>query len=509
MTEETIHLPSWSQSVREAVLLVDRGGRILDANTGAGRILGCDPEELARMNLRDLIHLPEVANELFVDLAQITSGDFTGVLDVRNFAKQDFPCEFNFHSHPGHDGWLLIARPTIENEDQAERLVLRALQLTSQMSSVEAKVHELSAELLDKTLQLAEEKNKTLAVLTSMGEGLVVVGPEGEIVQTNQAACRVLDLDSESILGTSLKDQPAGTKIAAVGQVIDNLRSSVLENGEESSGPTRIEVQEKVFELSIAPIHEGQSLSESEGGVVVNLRDVTKQAEIERMKNELISIVSHELRSPLANITGYIDLVLSDPEVPLTEEQRNLLQVAHKNSQKLSKLIDDMLDLSKLDAGKAEMNFDQVDLESLINFAHLSFRHEAEMKGVEFEKRIQGQPKVIGDIDRLQQVLNNLVSNAIKYTPEGGKVSLECEANGSSVEIAVVDSGIGITPENQAKLFQRFFRVRSSETRKIRGTGLGLSIAKSIVDAHGGRLTVSSEHGKGSRFVVNLPSREG
>ncbi|MCA9449449.1 MAG: PAS domain-containing protein, partial [Candidatus Omnitrophica bacterium] len=218
MTETTL-LPSWSQSVREAVLLIDRGGKILDANLGAMKFLGHDLEGLLELNLRDLIQSPEVANELFVDLSQIDTGDFTGVLDVRNSAKQDFPCEFNFHSEPGMEGWLLIARPTIENEDQAERLVLRALQLTSQISSVETKVHELSAELIDKTLQLAEEKNKTLAVLASMGEGLLVVGASGEIAQINQAACGVLDLDAEAIIGTPLGDLAPGSKIAAIGQV--------------------------------------------------------------------------------------------------------------------------------------------------------------------------------------------------------------------------------------------------------------------------------------------------
>ncbi len=507
MTETTL-LPSWTQSVREAVLLIARGGRVLDANAGAAKILGYGIEELTEKNLRDFILLPEVANELFVDLAQAESGDFTGVLDVRNAVNQDFPCEVNFYSQPDREGWLLIARPTIENEDQAERLVLRAIQLTTQISSVEAKIHELSAELLDKTLQLAEEKNKTLAVLSSMGEGLVVIGDDGEILQINQAACRVLDLDFGEIVGTNLDDLPPGTKIAAVGQVIENLQSSVEESAEGSSGPTRIEVQEKVFELSIAPIHEGKSLSEPEGGVVVNLRDVTKQAEIDRMKNELISIVSHELRSPLANITGYVDLVLSEPDIALSDEHRNLLQVAHKNSTKLSKLIDDMLDLSKLDAGKAEMSFDEVDLSSLIHFAHLSFRHEAELKNIDLKQKVEGKPVVIGDVDRLQQVLNNLVSNAIKYSPDGGEVVLACHENDTAVEVSVSDTGIGISPEDQVKLFQRFFRVRNSETRKIRGTGLGLSIAKSIVDAHGGRLIVTSEHGKGSYFTMTLPRRK-
>ena len=119
---------------------------------------------------------------------------------------------------------------------------------------------------------------------------------------------------------------------------------------------------------------------------------------------------------------------------------------------------------------------------------------------------IEGNSKIHGDSDRLQQVLNNLVGNAIKYTPEGGKVRIDCKELGKDVAISIGDSGIGIREEDQQKLFQRFFRVRSSETRKIRGTGLGLSIAKTIVDAHRGRLTVHSEHGKGSVFTVTLPA---
>lgn len=243
-----------------------------------------------------------------------------------------------------------------------------------------------------------------------------------------------------------------------------------------------------------------------EGGTVINLRDVTQRAEADRMKTELISIVSHELRAPLANLTGYIDLVLNDPKSQLSGEQLNFLQVAHRNGLKLSKLIDDMLDLSRLESGKIEMSFADTDLEFLVNFSHLSFRKEAEDKNLELTKRILGNVHVQGDGDRLGQVLDNLVSNAIKYTPAGGRVEILCESRGDEVALVVSDTGIGISPEDQEKLFQRFFRVRSSETRKIGGTGLGLSIAKTIVDAHRGRLTVESSPGKGSRFTVVLPA---
>ncbi|MBW7938800.1 MAG: hypothetical protein H3C63_08355, partial [Candidatus Omnitrophica bacterium] len=169
-------------------------------------------------------------------------------------------------------------------------------------------------------------------------------------------------------------------------------------------------------------------------------------------------------------------------------------------------LVDDMLDLSRLDAGKIEMDITAVDLEYLINFSLLSFRNEADSKKITLSKEVQGHPQAAGDNDRLQQVLNNLLSNAIKYTREGGEVVVSAVEAGETVSLSVADTGIGLKPEDLARLFQRFFRVRNEDTRKISGTGLGLSISKSIVDAHGGRLTVTSEYGKGTTFTVILPT---
>ncbi len=491
-------------SIRDPVLEVDVDCRIQWANPAAELLLGCG-NELTGTKLSDLIVDDTFTNELAVELRGISEGEFTCQLDLKSLDGFSLNCEISLFREANWPTFLLVVHPLEKEGQTTERLALQALHLTTRLSTVQETVHQLSVELLDKTVQLAEEMDKTEAVLSSMGEGLLVIDAGGTISQINQTACRILDLGPEDVLGQPLEGGPPGSKISRIAQLLGR-KEPVFEKGETAR--LRLDLQEKVVELSLAPIQHKRE-SPEEGGIVLNLRDVTQQAELDRLKNDLISIVSHEIRSPLANIIGYIDLVLTDPSHTIPEEQANFLSVAKRNGTKLATLVDDMLDLSRLEAGKIEMSTGDVDLEYLINFTVLSFRNEAENRKIVVNKRIIGKPHAAADVDRLQQVLTNLLSNAIKYTREGGTVEVSGESCGDTVILRVIDSGIGLLPEDQARLFQRFFRVRSAETRKISGTGLGLSIAKSIVDAHGGRLTVQSEHGKGSTFSVILPAWRG
>jgi two-component system, OmpR family, phosphate regulon sensor histidine kinase PhoR len=501
---DLLSFSSLLSTIRDPVLEVDEGCRIQWANPAAELLLGCG-NTLEGTCLSVLIVDETFANELAVELVGIKQGEFACELDLKSLDGFSLHCEINLFRESGWPTFLVVIHPSEKEGQTTERLALQALHLTTRLSTVQQTVHQLSAELLDKTIQLAEEKGKTEAVLSSMGEGLLVIDASGIISQINQAACRILDLGTEEVLGFPLEGCPQGSKISLIAQLLSRKQPDFVK---DEPARLRLDLQEKVVELSIAPIQHKQTSSE-EGGVVLNLRDVTQQAELDRMKTDLISIVSHEIRSPLSNIIGYIDLVLTDPSHKIVEEQANFLSVAKRNGAKLATLVDDMLDLSRLEAGKVEMNLEDVDVEYLINFAVLSFHNEAELRKIVLTKRLSGDPHASGDMDRLQQVLTNLLSNAIKYTPEGGAVEISGDSCGETVILRVTDSGIGLLPEDQARLFQRFFRVRSAETRKISGTGLGLSIAKSIVDAHGGRLTVQSEYGKGSTFSVILPAWRG
>ncbi|MCA9449947.1 MAG: PAS domain-containing protein, partial [Candidatus Omnitrophica bacterium] len=438
--------PTWVRRVRDAMFGIDSKGTMTWVNPGAELLLGRSAAELVGAPLASVFYEEELATRIFEDLSQSTEEEFACLVDARTVEGDELPLEILFFRNGEGHYDTAVAHHEATEENQTERMAVQALQLSNRLSSVQGQVSELSQELLDKTLQLAEANQKMEAVLGSMGEGLLVVDRDGQVTQINQAACRILDVNDQETLGRSLEDSPIGSKRSSLATLINNSQAGMSAG---ALGPSRLELHEKVIEMTLAPILEKEG--EEESGTVINLRDVTRQAEVDRMKTELISIVSHELRAPLANLTGYVELVLSDPQSTLSEEQSNFLRVAHRNGQKLSRLIDDMLDLSRLESGKIEMNFTDTDLEYLVNFSLLSFRKEAEDRNVVLNKRIDGSVHVQGDVDRLGQVLDNLVSNAIKYSPEGGTVEISAEGKGEEVVLSVSDTGIGISPEDQAR----------------------------------------------------------
>ncbi len=223
------------------------------------------------------------------------------------------------------------------------------------------------------------------------------------------------------------------------------------------------------------------------------------------MKSDLISIVSHELRSPLTSIKGYVDLLITGDLGAIPEEMKDYLSIVSSNANRLAALIDDMLDLSRIETGKLNMSFGKVEIKYLCDFVFLTMKPQVEQKKLQFSVQVEEGLSVSGDQERLQQALTNLVSNAIKYTPNAGSVTIRAHRKNGMVAIDVEDSGLGISPDNQKKLFQKFFRVKNEKTRNIGGTGLGLCIAKSIVEAHDGCIELESEEGKGSRFSLTLP----
>jgi signal transduction histidine kinase len=224
--------------------------------------------------------------------------------------------------------------------------------------------------------------------------------------------------------------------------------------------------------------------------------------ELDRMKDEFVSSITHELRTPLTSITGYVE-VLREGE--RDDRRRGYLEIVERNSDRLLGLVSDLLFAARLQEGRFELAQDAIDLRVLVEHAVESARPRAEVAGVELHADTSQVPPVVGEAARLAQLLDNLVSNAIKFTPAGGKVGVWLEARGDVVHIEVSDTGLGITEEEREHLFERFFRTQTALERQIQGTGLGLYISKAIAEAHGGRIGVESSEGEGTTFVVELP----
>jgi signal transduction histidine kinase len=225
--------------------------------------------------------------------------------------------------------------------------------------------------------------------------------------------------------------------------------------------------------------------------------------EADRLKDEFVALISHDLRTPLTSIMGYLELALDSEVVP--EPERGYLEVVERNSERLLRLVNDLLFVARFEAGEMELNFSELDLAAIVRQAVEEATPRASAKQIALGVETERSLLVSADRGRMFQLLDNLIGNAIKFTPDGGRVDVRLLQRGDAVRLEVTDSGIGVTPDDQSHLFERFFRAANTRQGQVPGTGLGLYIARAIVEAHGGRIDVESSLGEGTRFCVDLP----
>lgn len=343
------------------------------------------------------------------------------------------------------------------------------------------------------------EKRETEAVIRSIAEGLVVIDSHGKVIMMNPAAEKLLGITSQEKSGKALmeglKDEQLVSLVKAVPGKADKEIELISQQAETK----------KVLRASTAVVENenGQTV-----GMVSVLSDITKQKELDRLKSDFILHASHELRTPLVAIDKSISLLLAKEAGELSSAQREFLSIAERNLKRLSALINDLLDLSKLEQDKLRLEKIKTPIEKVISDSMDAVRLWAESKGISLKRTIEdGLPEIQIDPLRVGQVFVNLLGNAIKFTPEGGTVSVEAKlsAGGDTLVLSVEDTGVGISPENLPRVFDKFYQVGERVSTDISGTGIGLSIAKEIVELHGGAMWAESEHGKGAKFLFTLP----
>ncbi|MSM39327.1 MAG: HAMP domain-containing protein [Geobacter sp.] len=352
----------------------------------------------------------------------------------------------------------------------------------------------------ERTSQLQLEMGMLETVLTCMAEGMVVVDSQGCVVRFNPAAQKIFDIVPCRVIGhslTQLADQEGFAELIRFAQSV-----GADEEGMGGAGERTIHVKGKQLQVSVSQLVE---CSGERAGVVVSLRDVTAEAEVDRMKSDFISTVSHELKTPLTSIKGALQFIMNKGKW-LTTTERELINVCLRNSDRLSRLISDILDISKIEAGRVELILRPESANELVVNAIEEIKGVALARGITVINSVPVDlPLVYGDHDRLVQVLTNLLSNAVKFSPEQKVVVVSAVHVGNYVTISVTDSGRPIQWADRDKLFRKFQQIERDDMGTRGGTGLGLAICKEIVERHHGRIYYENSQSGGNVFSFTVP----
>ncbi len=347
--------------------------------------------------------------------------------------------------------------------------------------------------------------NQLNTILISVGDAILCTDENLRITIVNPAFVELIGKEENEIIGKNCDD--VFNCFNERGEVLCDSECSLketLDKGINTVSKTIIKNSEGK-KITIQSLN--SPLRNAEGkitGAVKSIRDISKEAEIDRMKSEFISTVSHELRTPLTSIKGYVDLILDGDTGEINETQKEFLEVVAQNSDRLNNLINDLLDVERIESGKVEMKLKNISLTDTVNTAVKTMEAASEKKGLKLISKIEKGIELYGDSDRVIQALTNLISNAIKFTKEG-EIAVELKSVSGEPEISVRDTGIGISKADRKKLFEKFFRADNEYTKEVGGTGLGLSIVKTIVEKHGGEIGVESKINEGSTFTIKFP----
>jgi two-component system, OmpR family, phosphate regulon sensor histidine kinase PhoR len=374
-----------------------------------------------------------------------------------------------------------------------------------ELSDLAHALNETAARMDRSFRSLSRERNRSGAILRSMVEGVAVIDPRERLVFFNRAFSEGLNLDPGSIEGRSV------IEVVRNSDLLSLIRRALKgEEGLRTDMAVGI-VQQRTFSVTAAPVEAleapsatGPAPAEKPSGAVVVLHDVTELRHLERVRQDFVANVSHEFKTPLTAIQGFAETLLAgaleDPQ-----HNRRFLEIIRDHAARLAALTNDLLKLARIEAGKLEIDLGPVNLLEVIERCAETTLLKASQKQIALEIDVPSiLPAVRGDASLLREVLQNLLDNAVQYTPAGGRITVSATPGAREVVVSVEDTGVGIPLVDQERIFERFYRVDAARSRQAGGTGLGLSIAKHIVEVHGGHLHVDSEVGRGSKFSFSV-----
>jgi PAS domain S-box-containing protein len=403
-----------------------------------------------------------------------------------------------FHQEPG-----AFSSEQLELVEAAANQVANAISNAQLYLLIRDQAERLGRMLREEHIEAA----KNQAILESIADGVLVADHVGRVILANLSASQILQVSRSELIGKSVNEL-LGLYSSSGQNWIDTILAWAHSGEIQDQRPSLSEllsIDDRTVSIKLSPVFaSGQFF-----GTVSIFRDVTREVEVDRMKSEFVSTVSHELRTPMTSIKGYAELMLMGAAGHLSDPQTQYLRIIRNNANRMTDLVNDLLDISRMESGKTDLDLGPVDISQLIEQVvkvHLTSQMDHENKSLQVYQEIAPSlPLVWADRDRVTQILTNLLDNAFHYTPANGRIQVSAFSDDSFVFVSVEDTGIGISPENQEKIFERFFRAEDVEVQNVPGTGLGLAIVRNLLEMQGGTIEVTSYPTQGSKFVFSLP----
>jgi PAS domain S-box-containing protein len=352
-------------------------------------------------------------------------------------------------------------------------------------------------------MQLAAEQSRLTTTINCMGEGLIATDKEANLILINPVACKLLNIKEPAEIGRDVRGYLNNMQLEDL--ICRWLHKTKFPKKNINREIVFNEEEHIVYRVTLAPTRENEEIS----GIVLVLMDITEQKKLERMKadfQKLVAIVTHELKAPINAIEGYLDVIIKGFLKDNPEKEMEYLTRSRDKAEMLRNLAHDLLSLTSIESGKLARQMEQVNLRLILLDIITFMENEAKSKQISIKTELpENLPFITGDKNTLTYLFNNLISNAIKYNKEEGSIVVKGTVEEENIIISVIDTGFGISEEEQERIFDEFYRSKNELLKGIPGTGLGLNITKRIAELHNGHITVTSKLGEGSRFDVHFP----
>ena len=498
------YIKEFSAFLPLAVCTVNPVGTILDVNKAFEKLVKFDSLEIVGKEIENFFLEKEKLNKLqkeIIEKKEILNQEITLITKEKKEISVNASFSSREDAEGNYTGYFLGISDISELKKFQIGLEERIRERTEELiKSREALLNILSD--AEEAREIAEiERDKTLTMFENFPEGLMFFNNENKTALINPQINSFFNVNKEKLIGKGIKDLEKISSLSSLVAILGEKLSPVYKK--------ELEITENlILEISVLPII---SLAGEKIGTLVLLRNITREKIVEKLKTEFVTISAHQLRTPLSAIKWTVRMLLDGDVGKLTDEQTEFLKKAYQSNERMVNLVNDLLNVTRIEEGRYLYNPEELDMIELIEKTIIPLKEIAERKNLKFEflKPKEKEIKVRVDKEKISLAISNLVDNAINYTKEG-KISIQFEydSKDKQVKFSVKDTGIGISEEQQKRLFSKFFRGINAIKAETEGTGLGLFIAKNIIEAHGGRIWFESEEGKGTTFYFTLPLKK-